>query len=45
VVGVGAFVALGDSFTEGVGDPYPGGSCQGWAGQRNAVATHWGHFS
>jgi lysophospholipase L1-like esterase len=30
-VGLGTFVALGDSFTEGVGDPYPDGSCQGWA--------------
>jgi lysophospholipase L1-like esterase len=28
---VGSFVALGDSFTEGVGDPYPDGSCRGWA--------------
>jgi lysophospholipase L1-like esterase len=28
---VGSFVALGDSFTEGVGDPYPDGRCQGWA--------------
>ncbi len=28
---VGTFAALGDSFTEGVGDPYPDGSCQGWA--------------
>jgi lysophospholipase L1-like esterase len=27
----GSFVALGDSFTEGVGDPYPDGTCQGWA--------------
>jgi lysophospholipase L1-like esterase len=28
---IGSFVALGDSFTEGVGDPYPDGTCQGWA--------------
>jgi lysophospholipase L1-like esterase len=28
---IGSFVALGDSFTEGVGDPYPDGSLQGWA--------------
>jgi lysophospholipase L1-like esterase len=28
---VRSFVALGDSFTEGVGDPYPDGTCQGWA--------------
>jgi lysophospholipase L1-like esterase len=28
---VGSFVALGDSFTEGVGDLYPDGTCQGWA--------------
>jgi lysophospholipase L1-like esterase len=28
----GSFVALGDSFTEGIGDPYPDGSgCRGWA--------------
>ena len=27
-----SFAALGDSFTEGVGDPYPDGSgCRGWA--------------
>jgi lysophospholipase L1-like esterase len=31
VMAVRTFVALGDSFTEGVGDPYPDGSCQGWA--------------
>jgi lysophospholipase L1-like esterase len=28
---VGSFVAIGDSFTEGYGDFYPDGSCQGWA--------------
>jgi len=28
---IGTYVALGDSFTEGVGDPYPDGSLQGWA--------------
>jgi lysophospholipase L1-like esterase len=29
---IGSFVALGDSFTEGVGDPYPGGTgYRGWA--------------
>jgi lysophospholipase L1-like esterase len=28
---IGSFVALGDSFSEGVGDPYPGGGCRGWA--------------
>ena len=28
---VGSFVAIGDSFTEGFGDFYPDGSCQGWA--------------
>jgi lysophospholipase L1-like esterase len=27
----GSFVALGDSFTEGVADPYPDGTYQGWA--------------
>jgi lysophospholipase L1-like esterase len=31
VLPVSSFVALGDSFTEGVGDLYPDGSCQGWA--------------
>lgn len=28
---IGSFVALGDSFTEGLGDPYPGGGLRGWA--------------
>jgi lysophospholipase L1-like esterase len=29
---IGSFVALGDSFTEGLGDPYPGGAGhRGWA--------------
>jgi len=28
---VGSFAAIGDSFTEGYGDHYPDGSCQGWA--------------
>ncbi len=28
---LGTFVALGDSFTEGVGDPYPDGTLRGWA--------------
>jgi lysophospholipase L1-like esterase len=28
---VSSFAALGDSFTEGVGDLYADGSCQGWA--------------
>jgi lysophospholipase L1-like esterase len=31
VVPFRSFVALGDSFTEGVGDPYPDGTDQGWA--------------
>jgi lysophospholipase L1-like esterase len=31
VLPVGSFIALGDSFTEGVGDPYPDGTCRGWA--------------
>jgi len=32
MAGAGAFVALGDSFTEGLGDPYPDGSGpRGWA--------------
>jgi lysophospholipase L1-like esterase len=26
-----SFVAMGDSFTEGIGDPYPGGGDRGWA--------------
>ncbi|MFI0353576.1 SGNH/GDSL hydrolase family protein [Actinomadura sp. 9N407] len=30
------YVAIGDSFTEGIGDPYPGGGWQGWA---DRVAT------
>ncbi|WP_084219706.1 SGNH/GDSL hydrolase family protein [Spirillospora albida] len=25
------YVAIGDSFSEGVGDPAPGGGCRGWA--------------
>jgi hypothetical protein len=29
---VRSFVAVGDSFSEGVGDPWPDGSgCRGWA--------------
>lgn len=28
---VSTYVALGDSFTEGVGDPYPDGTLRGWA--------------
>jgi lysophospholipase L1-like esterase len=28
---IGSFVALGDSFTEGLYDPYPGGGYRGWA--------------
>ena len=31
VLPVRSFLALGDSFTEGVGDPYPDGSVRGWA--------------
>ena len=31
VLPVRSFVALGDSLTEGVGDPYPDGRCRGWA--------------
>jgi lysophospholipase L1-like esterase len=36
-----SFVALGDSFTEGIGDPYPDGSYQGWADRfaRHLAAT------
>ena len=29
--GAASFVAIGDSFTEGVGDPAPGGGFRGWA--------------
>src|ERR1700759_4375189 len=29
--GIGAFVAIGDSFTEGLNDPDPGGGFRGWA--------------
>jgi lysophospholipase L1-like esterase len=28
---IGAFVAIGDSLTEGLDDPYPGGGFRGWA--------------
>ena len=31
MLAVRSFIALGDSFTEGVGDPYPDGSHRGWA--------------
>ena len=31
MLSVGSFAALGDSFTEGVGDLYPDGTCRGWA--------------
>ena len=31
IVPVESFVAIGDSFTEGVGDPYPDGTMRGWA--------------
>lgn len=31
VNGIGSFVALGDSFTEGLNDPLPGGGYRGWA--------------
>jgi lysophospholipase L1-like esterase len=31
VLAIRSFVALGDSFTEGVGDPYPDGTYRGWA--------------
>ena len=37
LVAPGSFVALGDSFTEGVGDLYPDGTCRGWA---DRFATH-----
>ncbi len=29
--GIGSFVAIGDSFTEGLNDPYPDGGFRGWA--------------
>ncbi|MBK3537354.1 SGNH/GDSL hydrolase family protein, partial [Streptomyces sp. MBT67] len=28
---IGSYAAIGDSFTEGVGDPGPGGTFVGWA--------------
>jgi lysophospholipase L1-like esterase len=31
VPAIDAFVAIGDSFTEGLNDPYPGGGFRGWA--------------
>ena len=31
IPGIDAFVAIGDSFTEGLNDPYPGGGFRGWA--------------
>src|SRR5260370_34993018 len=31
VPGISAFVAIGDSFTEGLHDPDPGGGFRGWA--------------
>ena len=41
--GVRSFAALGDSFTEGVGDPAAGGmACRGWADRfADALAWHW----
>jgi lysophospholipase L1-like esterase len=36
------FVALGDSFTEGVGDPWPDGSWRGWADRAaERMAAEW----
>jgi lysophospholipase L1-like esterase len=37
IAGIGAFVALGDSFTEGLDDPRPGGGYLGWADRVAAV--------
>ena len=34
---IGSFVALGDSFTEGLNDPYPSGGYRGWADRVAAV--------
>jgi lysophospholipase L1-like esterase len=45
MVEFGSFAALGDSFTEGVGDPYSDGvSCRGWADRfaENLAASHSG---
>jgi lysophospholipase L1-like esterase len=42
VLAVGSFLALGDSFTEGVGDRYPDGSVRGWA---DRFAEHLGAAS
>src|SRR5512139_2166301 len=39
------YVAIGDSFTEGLGDPAPGGGPRGWADRvAEALATHTGDF-
>ncbi|GAA4069163.1 SGNH/GDSL hydrolase family protein [Nonomuraea soli] len=36
-----SYVALGDSFTEGVGDPYPDGTFRGWADRvAEVLAAH-----
>jgi len=34
---IGSFAALGDSFTEGLNDPHPGGGYMGWADRVAAV--------
>ena len=34
---IGSFAALGDSFTEGLNDPHPGGGFMGWADRVAAV--------
>jgi lysophospholipase L1-like esterase len=36
---VGSFVAVGDSFTEGIDDPVPGGGLRGWADRVAAAAA------
>lgn len=39
MLAVRSFVAVGDSFTEGVGDPYPDGTHRGWADRFAAHLT------
>lgn len=38
-MGLRSFVAIGDSFTEGIGDPYPDGTLRGWADRFAQVAA------
>lgn len=39
---IGSYVAIGDSFTEGLGDPRPDGTLRGWADRvAEGLATSW----